>query len=54
MNHLSNKSSGAAGYSIVELVISSVLLAFMIGIVSTLFSDSLANFASTQQRRVNY
>ena len=36
MNHLSNKSSGAAGYSIVELVISSVLLAFMIGIVSTL------------------
>lgn len=36
MNALSGKSSGTAGYSIVELAISSVLLAMMIGIVSTL------------------
>lgn len=36
MKPLPSKSSGAAGYSIVELVISSVLLAMMIGIVSTL------------------
>lgn len=36
MKPLQSKPSGAAGYSMIELVISSVLLAMMIGVVSTL------------------